>query len=199
LIVDWDVHHGNGTQAAFYADPQVLFVSLHQDDWYPTNSGSLAEQGAAEGAGFTINIPLPPGTGDKGYLAALHTIVAPAARRFRPELIIISAGQDAGIFDPLGKMFVSMQGFREMGAAMRELAEALCGGRLLMVQEGGYSLPYTPFCTLGALEGITGSDTGVPDAYATVSEMAQARGAFSEATQQTLASARQAHHRHLAG
>jgi acetoin utilization deacetylase AcuC-like enzyme len=197
LILDWDVHHGNGTQTMFYDDPSVLFISLHQEEWYPRRSGTLAEQGAGPGRGFTINVPLPAGTGDRGYLEAMETIVAPAARRFRPELIALSAGQDPAMLDPLGRMLVSAAGFAGLGRAVRSLADDLCGGRVLALQEGGYSQIYAPVCTLLLLEGLTGYATGVRDPYLASTEHAQAETVYSAETRAALEAARQAHRAHL--
>ncbi len=193
LILDWDVHHGNGTQAAFYADPAVLFISLHQEDWYPIGMGALDQRGEGGGRGTTINIPLPAGTGDRGYLAALDRIVAPAARRFQPELIMVSAGQDASMMDPLGRMLVSMAGYRAMGQRVRALADELCQGRLVIVQEGGYSEVYTPFSTLGALEGAFGLSTGIADPFAEQSELVRAISVFTPDTEIAIAAAEAAH------
>ena len=155
-IVDWDVHHGNGTQAIFYDDPSVLFISLQQDGLYPLNSGTVAETGAGRGEGYTINVPLPAGSGDRVYQLAFESVVEPAIRRFQPDLILISAGQDASAADPLGRMSVTTEGFRDMAARMRSLAEELCDGRLVAVQEGGYSLDHLPFCTLAIIESMAG-------------------------------------------
>jgi acetoin utilization deacetylase AcuC-like enzyme len=198
LIVDWDVHHGNGTQEAFYDDPSVLVISLHQEEWYPRDTGALQEQGTDDGAGYTINVPLPPGTGDRGYLEALHTIVAPAARRFRPEIIAISAGQDPAMLDPLGRMLVSARGFAGMGTAMRALADEICDGRLLVLQEGGYSQVYTPICTLFLLGALSGAQARVRDPYEASTEQAYAERVLSRATADALAAARRAHAAHLA-
>jgi acetoin utilization deacetylase AcuC-like enzyme len=160
--------------------------------------GTLEQRGEGEGYGATINIPLPAGTGDRGYLEAMERVVDPAARHFRPELIIVSAGQDASMFDPLGRMLVTMAGFRVLGQRVRALADELCGGRLLVVQEGGYSEAYTPFCTLGALEGITGISTPVPDPYVASSELARARDVYTRDTAAALDNAVTAHRDRLA-
>ena len=113
-IVDWDVHHGNGTESIFYDDPSVLFVSLHQDDLYPSGRGKMEDRGEGEGLGSTVNIPLPAGTGDRGYAYAFDEIVAPALEAFEPDLLLVSAGQDAAASDPLGRMSVTTEGFRSM-------------------------------------------------------------------------------------
>ncbi|MFN2555844.1 MAG: class II histone deacetylase [Nitriliruptorales bacterium] len=162
-IIDWDVHHGNGTQETFWNEPDVLFLSLHQENWFPVGSGSAEEVGGPGAEGTTVNVPLPAGTGDRCYARALDEIVAPIVRQFRPELILVSAGQDASIVDPLGRMVVTSQGFREMACRVRELAIEVCGGRLVVLQEGGYSPGYTPFCTLAVLEGIADVRTEVVD------------------------------------
>jgi acetoin utilization deacetylase AcuC-like enzyme len=158
-ILDWDVHHGNGTQAAFYDDPSVLFISLHQEDWYPTGMGGVDQAGSGEGDGYTINVPLPAGTGNAGYLAAIERVVAPALRRFGPELIIVSAGQDPSGVDPLARMAMSANGFRAMAAMLADLADKVCGGRLLACHEGGYSQGYAPVCTWAVVEGMSGIRT----------------------------------------
>ncbi|OLE02020.1 MAG: hypothetical protein AUG82_09750, partial [Ktedonobacter sp. 13_1_20CM_4_53_11] len=170
MIVDWDVHHGNGTQNAFYQDPSVLFVSLHQHNWYPKLSGELEQVGSGMGAGYTVNIPLPAGTGDRGYRAAFEQLVVPIGLQFRPQLIIISAGQDANWLDPLAQMMVTMEGFRQLSVYMVELANEACDGRLVMLQEGGYSAAYVPYCTVAAIEPLLNVDLGIVDLYATSSE-----------------------------
>jgi len=107
MIVDWDVHHGNGTQDAFYEDPGVLFISLHQENWYPKQWGEREQVGSDAGTGYTVNIPLPPGTGDRGYRAAFEQLVIPIGLQFRPQLLLITAGQDANWMDPLAQMMLS--------------------------------------------------------------------------------------------
>jgi acetoin utilization deacetylase AcuC-like enzyme len=155
MIFDWDVHHGNGTQDAFYDDPNVLFVSTHQDRLYPEEFGHLDQVGTGAGEGRTINIPLPAGSGDATYMAAVEELIVPIARQFQPELILISAGQDASASDPLGRMSVTSEGYRRMSQTMMSLAEELCDGRLVVAQEGGYSEIYAPYCTLAILEALT--------------------------------------------
>lgn len=155
-IVDWDVHHGNGTQAIFYEDSQVLFISLHQDHLYPVDTGSVAEMGNGAGEGATVNIPMPAGSGDRGYALAFDSIVEPLIRRFRPDLILASAGQDASAADPLGRMSVTTEGFRYMASHVTLLAGDVCDGRLVAVQEGGYSPDHMPYCTLAIIEAMAG-------------------------------------------
>jgi acetoin utilization deacetylase AcuC-like enzyme len=147
LILDWDVHHGNGTQAAFWADPSVLFISLHQDDLYPPGWGAVDQVGIGEGEGFTVNVPLPAGTGNRGYGEAFARIVIPIARQFDPDLVIVSAGQDASVLDPLARMSLTLAGYRAMTEAMMTVAAECCEGRLVVTQEGGYAPQYAPYCS----------------------------------------------------
>jgi acetoin utilization deacetylase AcuC-like enzyme len=195
MIVDWDVHHGNGTQDAFYTDPGVLFVSLHQHNWYPKLSGELEQIGSGVGAGYTVNIPLPAGTGDRGYRAAFEQLVVPIGLHYRPQLIIISAGQDPSWLDPLAQMCVTMDGFRTMSSLMLDLAREVCDGRLVMLQEGGYSVAYVPYCTLAAVEPLPGADLGIVDLYDPSDELERSATIFTRATRESLAEAR-AWHRH---
>ncbi|MBI5136019.1 MAG: histone deacetylase [Nitrospirae bacterium] len=139
LIVDWDVHHGNGTQAAFWTDPSVLYYSIHQYPFYP-GSGAADERGAGAGEGTTVNCPMAAGCGDVDYLNELERVLLPAAERFRPHFILVSAGFDAHLDDPLAHMRVSADGFGRMTLLVRDLAARLCGGRLVTVLEGGYDL-----------------------------------------------------------
>jgi len=193
MIVDWDVHHGNGTQDAFYHDPQVLFLSLHQANWYPRHSGELEQAGSGAGIGTTINIPLPAGTGDRGYRAAFEQLVVPIGLQFRPELLIVSAGQDASWLDPLAQQMMTMAGFREIAAQTVRLADEVCQGRLVLLQEGGYSASYVPYCTAAAVEPLLGADLGIVDLYAGSSEVERAMTIFSDETRVALAKARQWH------
>jgi acetoin utilization deacetylase AcuC-like enzyme len=155
-IIDWDVHHGNGTEDVFYVDPSVLYVSLHQDTLYPVDTGRVEERGSGAGLGATLNIPLPAGSSDHGYLFAFQQIVGPALASFGPELILISAGQDPAACDPLGRMSVTSEGFRAMTRLVCELADQLCAGRVVAVQEGGYSADYMPYCVLAIVEQLAG-------------------------------------------
>ena len=152
-IVDWDVHHGNGTEAIFLDDPSVLTISLHQDGLYPAHTGGLDAAGAG---GANINIPLPPGTGDGGYAHAFDRVVAPAVRAFRPGLLLIAAGQDASASDPLGRMSITVPGFRALADRAVALAGEVCDGRLVAMLEGGYSLLHLPLANLAILEGLAG-------------------------------------------
>jgi acetoin utilization deacetylase AcuC-like enzyme len=139
LIIDFDVHHGNGTQEAFYDNPRVMYISTHEYPFYP-GTGSLEETGGGAAKGTNINIPLPAGCGDAEYLKVFEQIIVPAARRFNPQLILVSAGYDTHWADPLAMMEVSVTGFGQMAGIIKGLADELCGGRLAFTLEGGYNL-----------------------------------------------------------
>jgi acetoin utilization deacetylase AcuC-like enzyme len=139
LVVDWDVHHGNGTQRAFWDRDDVLFFSVHQSPFYP-GSGLVGERGGRAGEGRTVNLPLPAGLGDGAYQAAFDDILRPIAQRFRPDLVLVSAGFDAHRDDPLGGMQVSTEGFAALCGVVRDIADAHAGGALALVLEGGYDL-----------------------------------------------------------
>jgi acetoin utilization deacetylase AcuC-like enzyme len=170
LVVDWDVHHGNGTQDIFYGRDDVLTCSLHMDhgSWGPSHpqTGRPDETGQGPGRDFNLNVPLPLGAGDGAYLRAIDEVVAPAARSFRPGLIVASSGQDAGAFDPNGRHNMSMAGFHGIGQRLAALADECCDGRLVGVQEGGYQPSHAAYCLLATLEGLLGVDpTPDPLAY----------------------------------
>jgi acetoin utilization deacetylase AcuC-like enzyme len=153
MIIDWDVHHGNGTQDYFYSRRDVLFASTHQYPFYP-GTGAANETGEGEGKGYTVNVPLPAGTGDAEYRRVFEEVLSPVARRYRPQLILISAGYDAHIADPLGGMAVTVAGFSEMARIVRELADEVCEGRVAAVLEGGYNveaLAQSVVATIGAM------------------------------------------------
>jgi acetoin utilization deacetylase AcuC-like enzyme len=139
MIVDWDVHHGNGTQDVFYNDPSVLFVSSHQFPFYP-GTGSVNEIGAGAGEGYTINVPLPAGCADREYLQVFQDVVVAAAKKFEPEWILVSAGFDPHERDPLGGMEVTEEGFAAMARVLVEQAATFSDGRIALVLEGGYDL-----------------------------------------------------------
>ncbi len=167
-VIDWDVHHGNGTEAIFLDDPEVLTISLHQDRNYPTDTGHADQRGTGAGLGANINIPLPPGTGHKGYLQAFTHLVLPALHAHKPDAIIIACGFDAAALDPLGRMLATADTFRQMTRLTKEAAETLCAGRLLAVHEGGYSEVYVPFCGHAVLEELSQSPITAPDPLAPV-------------------------------
>jgi acetoin utilization deacetylase AcuC-like enzyme len=139
LIADWDVHHGNGTQDIFYEDGSVLFFSTHQSPWYP-GTGDVTETGKGAGAGKTINCPFPAGTDGVRIQRAFRDHLLPAVENFRPDLILISAGFDSRIGDPLGQFLLTDEDFRELTTVMLDVAEKHCKGRLVSVLEGGYNL-----------------------------------------------------------
>lgn len=179
-VVDYDVHHGNGTQEAFESDPDCLFISIHQAGNYPPHSGGVAELGsrqgfysvphepthaaAAEGATTTegggsperfpgvVNVPLPPGCGSGAYKYAFDNVVVPSLRRFQPDMIFVSSGFDASYLDPLARMMLCSHDYRYMARRLLEEAEVLCNGRVLFVHEGGYSADYVPFCGVAVVE-----------------------------------------------
>jgi acetoin utilization deacetylase AcuC-like enzyme len=138
LIVDWDLHHGNGTQRAFYGDPGVLFFSSHQYPYYP-GSGNFDEVGSGKGEGFTVNAPFPTGFGDAEYIHVYSRILKPIAHEYRPELILVSAGFDPFVKDPLGGMEVTGDGFGALAGIVQDIARETCPGRVLITLEGGYN------------------------------------------------------------
>lgn len=138
LIVDWDLHHGNGTQHSFYKDPSVLYISTHQSPCYP-GSGLIDQVGEGAGRGFTVNIPMPAGSGDSDYASVFNRVVIPVATSFSPDLILVSAGFDIHHDDPLGGMKVTGNGIAYLARSLVELAERICRGRILFCLEGGYS------------------------------------------------------------
>ena len=166
-VVDWDVHHGNGTQKIFYEDPDTLTISIHQDNLYPFGSGLMSERGAGAGTGATINVPLPAGTGNAAYLATMSRVVGPALRAFGPDLVIVASGFDAGAYDPLGRMLVTVEGYRRLTAELMSIADEACDGRVVMSHEGGYSPVYVPYCGLAVIETMAQAPTGVGDPLAT--------------------------------
>lgn len=166
-VVDWDVHHGNGTQACFYDDANVLTISLHQNGVFPQGgSGSVDETGSGAGVGANINVPLPAGCGTQAYRAAFDRIVLPALERFEPEIIFVASGLDAGNNDPLGRMTLGPEDFRWMTAAVRDAAARLCGGRLVLSHEGGYHAPTAPFLALPIFEELAGVASGLANPVA---------------------------------
>lgn len=138
-IVDWDVHHGNGTQEAFYRDPSVLYISTHQFPFYP-GTGAVLETGENDGKGYTINVPMTAGGGDGVYRGAFERVILPALDEYAPELVIISAGFDASARDPLAEMSLSADAFGWMARALRQIADKSAQGRVLLALEGGYDL-----------------------------------------------------------
>ena len=164
-VVDWDVHHGNGTQSIFWDDPHTLTISIHQDRLYPYDSGLRDELGGEAALGTNLNIPLPPGCGDDAYVSAVERVVVPALKRFKPELIVVASGMDAGVWDPLGRMMVTSDGFRRLTSSMRSVADEVSGGKLVFAHEGGYSAHYVPFCGLAVVEELSGIKSRFEDPF----------------------------------
>lgn len=162
-ILDWDVHHGNGTQSIYYDRGDTLTISIHQENCFPPGYSGVDDRGSGEGAGANINISLPPGSGDAAYRAAIDQIVLPALDRFQPDLIVVASGLDAGAADPMARMLATSETFRAMTQKMVEAADRLCGGRLVVVHEGGYSEASVPFLGLAIIEALSGERTEVVD------------------------------------
>ena len=168
-IVDWDVHHGNGTQACFYERADVLTISVHMrhGSWGPSHpeTGGVAESGAGPGAGHNVNVELRLGSGDGAYAEVFHRVVEPLLERYRPQALIGACGQDASTFDANGRMNVSMEGFHMIGESMRESAHR-SGAPLVLVQEGGYARTYAAYCLHATLEGVLGAGRLLADPIA---------------------------------
>jgi len=164
-VVDWDVHHGNGTESAFIDDPSVLTLSIHQERCYPIDSGGMEVTGTGAARGTNLNVPLPAGSGHGAYLATFDRVVLPALQRFRPELIVVASGLDASAMDPLGRMLCTSETYRAMARELVAAASELCDGRLVATHEGGYSNAYVPFCGLPILEEFARVRTDVVDPY----------------------------------
>jgi len=162
LIIDFDVHHGNGTQKAFYTSPEVLYVSTHQSPHYP-GTGALDEIGKDEGEGFTLNIPMPPGMGDAEYMRMFQDVIGPVGREFSPELVLVSAGFDAHRDDPLGGMNVTHEGYAGMAESILRLARSTCDGRAVFVLEGGYDLTALEKSIVSVLTTMSGERASVGD------------------------------------
>lgn len=159
-VVDWDVHHGNGTEAIFLDDPDVLTISLHQENNYPLDTGAADVRGAGDS---NLNIPLPPGCGQATYREAMERLVLPALRRHEPEAIIVACGYDASAVDPIAQMLLGAEAYGEMTAMLGALADEICEGRLVLVHEGGYSELHVPFCGHAAIATLAGSPITAPD------------------------------------
>ncbi|MFT5289770.1 MAG: acetoin utilization deacetylase AcuC-like enzyme [Planctomycetota bacterium] len=158
-ILDWDVHHGNGTQDIFEADPRVFYASLHQAPLYP-GTGAAEERGQGEGEGTTLNVPLPAGSGDQAWRGALEDRVLPALEAFKPEMLFISAGFDAHAQDPLAGCEVSTAGFRSLTSSALELARRVAGGRVVSILEGGYNLEALADSAEAHVEALLGAPLG---------------------------------------
>jgi acetoin utilization deacetylase AcuC-like enzyme len=174
LVIDFDVHHGNGTQKAFYTSPEVLYISTHQSPHYP-GTGGVGEVGKDEGEGFTLNVPMPPGMGDAEYLEVFRDIVVPVGQEFAPELVLVSAGFDAHRDDPLGGMSLTESGYALLTEEIARLARSTCAGRTVFVLEGGYDLKALEKSIVAVLGVMTGERPSSP-----VETSAEARDASGE-------------------
>lgn len=155
-VLDWDVHHGNGTEAVFYDRSDVLTVSIHQARNYPLDTGDFSDRGEGAGEGYNLNIPLSPGCGHAAWMAALERIALPAIASFKPDVIVVASGYDASAVDPLGRMLLGADSFAAMTAATMALAGDVAGGRVVLVHEGGYSDVHAPFCAHAAISTLAG-------------------------------------------
>ncbi|MEM1232680.1 MAG: class II histone deacetylase, partial [Pseudomonadota bacterium] len=167
-VLDWDVHHGNGTEAIYADREDTLTISLHQERNYPMDTGDAETDARAN-----INVPLPPGGGHATYLYAMERIVRPALARFKPDLIVVACGFDAAAIDPLSRMLATAETFRVLTRSIKEAAADLCDGRLVLVHEGGYSEVYVPFCGHAVIEELEGSGPTAPDPFATTFALRQ--------------------------
>lgn len=157
LIVDFDVHHGNGTQDIFYRESSVLYFSTHQYPHYP-GTGYITDIGEDEGYGYTVNVPLGGGVGDEGFRQIFEEILVPIARRYRPDLILVSAGFDSHWADPLASMLLSIRGYTELARILKSLADELCQGRIVFALEGGYKLEVLSHCVLNIFYVLMGEE-----------------------------------------
>lgn len=174
LIIDWDIHHGNGTQYAFERDPTVLFFSVHQARLFP-GTGSFTETGSGAGEGYTINLPIPKGYGDAEYTSIFEQLLAPVAEQFAPELILVSAGFDTHKDDPMGGMHMTAQGYAGITASIKRIADKVCDGKIVMSLEGGYNceaLSEAVKAVLKEMAGITCCDVNAMAAKADKKKMA---------------------------
>ena len=162
-VVDWDVHHGNGTQSIFYERGDVLTISIHQDRCFPPGYSGFEDRGAGAGEGCNLNVPLPAGSGHACYMDAMERIVVPALEAYEPELIVVASGLDANGVDPLARQLLHSDTYRAMTQLMMRTAEKLCGGKLAMVHEGGYAEAYVPFCGQAIVEALAGVNAIVED------------------------------------
>lgn len=184
MILDWDAHHGDGTQDIFYDDPDVLFTSIHQSSLFP-GTGMIFENGSGKGQGYTINMPIPSGSSDDVYMMLMDEIIAPAAEEFRPDFIAVSAGQDCHFTDPITSLAVTSHGYAKLMSSAVDLAGRLCAGRLAVVLEGGYgvegALPLTNLGIIAALAGMDLSQIREPELYLPLLESARDPLAFAKA------------------
>jgi acetoin utilization deacetylase AcuC-like enzyme len=185
-VLDWDVHHGNGTEAIFYDRDDVLTISLHQEGNYPAASGALADRGTGKGAGYNINLPLLAGSGHTAYMHAMNRVVIPALTAYKPDMIVVACGYDASMVDPLARMQCTAETFGMLTQSIKDTAAKLCDGKLVLVHEGGYSETYVPFCGHATLAALSGSDIAAPDALHDAFQHRQPSPAFDAFLRQSI-------------
>lgn len=178
-IVDWDAHHGNGSQQIFYQRADVLSISLHQENCFPPGYSGVKDRGEAAGLGFNVNIPLPAGVGHQSYLYAFKRIVMPMLQCYQPEMIVVAAGFDGNAFDPLARMLLHSESYRMMTAELMQFANECCQGKLVMLHEGGYAAAYVPFCGLSVIEQLSGIKTACTDPALTFLQQQQPSAAVN--------------------
>ena len=173
-VVDWDVHHGNGTQVIYYDRPDVLTISIHMEGGFPPGLSATDMRGEAAGEGYNLNVPLLPGAGHESYISAFDKLVIPKLEAYKPDLIIVASGFDANGFDPLSRTLAHSGTFAALTRLMMEAAQFLCNGRLVLVHEGGYAESVVPFCGLAVMEQLSGVKTDVIDPFRELLEARQA-------------------------
>ncbi len=177
-VLDWDVHHGNGTEHIFYDRDDVLTISLHQEGNYPPDTGHITDRGKGAGEGYNINLPMHAGSGHTAYLHAMDRVVIPALEAFKPDMIIVACGYDASIIDPLARMQATVATYAALTQRIKDAAARLCGGKLVLVHEGGYSEAYVPFCGHATIATLAGSSIEAPDPLAGPHDKRQPSPAF---------------------
>lgn len=185
-VVDWDVHHGNGTQDIFYSRPDVLTISLHQQGCFPPGYSGEEDIGLNKGKGSNINIPLMPGGGHTSYLNAMEKIVIPALDAYQPELILVASGYDACGVDPLARMLAHSETYRTMTQMIMEVSGRHANNKLVIVHEGGYSEAYVPFCGLAVIETLCGVKTGIEDPMLELIQAQQPCQSFNQLQEEKL-------------
>ncbi|MGB1235282.1 MAG: class II histone deacetylase [Planktomarina sp.] len=174
-IIDWDVHHGNGTEAIYLDRTDTLTISIHQERNYPMDTGEADKRGANN---TNINVPVPPGSGHATFLRAFDSIARPALDKFQPDLIIVACGYDAAATDPLSRTLATAQTFADLTERTKQAAADLCDGRLVLVHEGGYSEAYVPFCGHATIATLAGSQIDAPDPMANTLSLRQPTDRF---------------------
>lgn len=172
-VLDWDVHHGNGTEAIFIDRPDVMTISIHQEHNFPFDTGGVDVRGQGAGEGYNTNIPLAPGAGHDAYLYAFERIIEPTLRAYKPDVIVVACGFDASLVDPLSRMIATAETFGEMTRRTMAIAKDCCDGRLVMAHEGGYSELHVPFCGHAVIDAMAATGIDAPDPLAARGEANQ--------------------------